>query len=79
MSEPSAMELVVNRETLKFACGRSIFCGCGAVLDCRRAVLLTNAAGVTAAACASCYDRVAGRLPADLEVLDGRELFKRQS
>ena len=63
---------------LRYAVQREIFCrSCGAVLDCRRAVLIDGGARGAALCCADCWNQAAGRMRTDfenLEVTDGREL-----
>jgi hypothetical protein len=86
-----ALQAKVNRELIKFAVQREIFCPyTKVVLDVRRAVLIQQT-GAGAIVCSADYwDKVrgsvlngiedakaAGRLPADyaVEVLDGRDYY----
>lgn len=79
----------VNREVLRLAIGRELFCSeCKTVLDIREAVLITtpkNLGGEIAIACAACFDsktqEVLGKSPGagewealGIDVIDGREL-----
>jgi len=68
----------INRNILKFSAGRAIFCpNCHAVADCRRWVLATQG-DYSSHCCATCWDTATSALtvPASVDVLDGRILFK---
>lgn len=79
------MELIVNRNLVKAAAGRLMFCPvCHHVMDAKRTVLVTVGENATAC-CAKCWDgdlrgqiERKGRL-AECSVLDGRELWKRNA
>lgn len=93
ITDPDAAQVYVNQQVLKYAVQRQIFCqATGQVLDQRRAVLvtLTNTSTTPPAhrsviLTATAYDKrkdsflaaVKERPAIKLEVLDGRELFKR--
>ena len=69
----------VNRNILKFSAGRAITCPtCGTIADCRRWVVVYATGEIDRACCASCWDGAKGAkpVPASVEVLDGRILFK---
>ena len=80
----SAMQLIVGRNLLRFACGVAIECpGCGDVLDCGRAVQFTfgnDERRVEMIRCAVCFDKFNKAAPAGAiaEVLDGRQLWRRR-
>ena len=69
----------VNRNILKFSAGRAFFCpACHEIADCRRWVVATQGE-YTSYCCGACWDKATtGKtIPASVEVLDGRILFKK--
>jgi hypothetical protein len=87
------MERTINKNLLKYAVGHAIFCPgkhCGgAVMDMRRAVMVTVKRGGqelrTLTICAACFDASRAELNAavegkgcTLELVDGRELFAKR-
>ena len=73
------MQLTINRNLLKYSAGRAVFCrACRAIADCRRWIIATQGDHVTQC-CVTCWDTLtAGKpVPASVEVLDGRVIFKR--
>jgi hypothetical protein len=68
----------INRNILKFSAGRAITCPiCGTIADCRRWIVASQG-DTTRQCCATCWDKATGAkpVPASVEVLDGRLLFK---
>ena len=65
-------------ELLRWAVGRAITCPyCGAILDCRRAVLADSPSQGSTVACVACWDKAKDHVLAtipDLEVTDGRDI-----
>ena len=61
----AALRAKLNREVIRHAVQCAISCGqCGAVLDMRRAVLLTGPAyGGTDVACVACFDPIVSNIP----------------
>ena len=75
----SPMVATVNKNLLKCSAGRAIFCPlCDVVADAKRWVVVTQGER-TVGVCAACFDiKTAGKpIPSDVEVVDGRVLFKR--
>jgi hypothetical protein len=73
------MQLTINRNLLKYSASRAIFCrACRAIADARRWIIATQGDHVTQC-CSACWDTlIAGKpVPASVEVLDGRVIFKR--
>ena len=76
------MQKTVNRNLLKYAAGRAIFCPCcSVIMDARRTVIVT-AGDVTKVLCASCWDtavapKISTERLAQCEIVDGRIEFKR--
>lgn len=66
----------LETELLRYAVQRQLLCGCGAILDVRRAVLLdgSEAGRPTAVACGACFDKAVRKgLKLDgLDITDGR-------
>ena len=82
------MEREVNKNLVKYAVGRAIFCpDCEVVLDYRRAVLITGV-GKAGISCTKCWDKRKAALIkkhgdewtaailGELDVLDGRVLIQ---
>jgi len=68
----------INRNLLKYSAGRAITCpNCGEIADCRRWIVASQGE-TTRHCCVTCWDKVtsAKPVPASVEVLDGRILFK---
>lgn len=74
------MERTINRNLVKAAVMRQIFCpSCDNILDMRRAVLVTGH-GSAACVCGKCWDIAKSHVTKKLEgteVLDGRVLWGR--
>ena len=68
-----------NKVLLRYSAGRAITCPhCGTIADARRWVIAEQG-GHSMAACVTCWDKaVEGKaMPASVEVLDGRVVYKR--
>lgn len=71
----SMMRDTVNRNLLKYAAGRVMFCPyCNTVLDCRTTVIVSTTDGKESVLCARCFDAW-GDKPAFTGVVDGRQLW----
>lgn len=82
MSLDAMMQRTLNRNLLKYAAGRAIFCPiCGNVMDQKRTVIIT-AGEVTKTMCGQCWDsevkpKIRADVVAKLDILDGRVEFRR--
>ena len=68
-----------NKVLLRYSAGKAITCPhCGTIADARKWVTATQG-GHSMAACVTCWDKaVEGKaMPASVEVLDGRVVYKR--
>jgi hypothetical protein len=81
MRQFSPLEVTVNRDLLKYAAGRAIFCPqCRKIMDAKTTVIVTTPAGQTWTSCAACWDKVATMARkdarfAELDIVDGRDLW----
>ena len=77
------LERKANKELLKYACMRQIFCACGRILDIRDAVLVTGER--SAISCGPCFRKIRDAFIArhgekaklamgDLDIIDGASL-----
>jgi len=70
------MRLEVNRNVLRYAVQRNMFCNCcEEVLDVRRAAHIDARTGY-AVMCGNCLDKYRDRFKPGVEIIDGRELEK---
>lgn len=82
----------VNRNLLKYAAGRAIFCpGCSAIMDWKRTVIVEFPKGQTVVRCCKCWDETLkvilkdvplskwNETQAKLEIIDGRQFNARKA